>query len=271
MVGQSGFPIDLAGRYSFIKLLGRGRGGVVYQAHDTSLGIDVAIKTLPMKPHNQKSLVRFQKEAKALSRFFHPNLTRVYDLGVTRNGLPYMSMEYVPGTPLSEILAVGPIVDLGEALAIFAQVLKAVDHAHKHGVLHRDLKSANIILEDGQNQGGAPKIRVIDFGVAQLRTLEERSIIETTGKVGSPAYMSPESIRGEIIDARSDIYSLGCLFFECLTGRTPFIADSSLEMARLHAEGIAPRLAEFIPPQPSSMPSHSILVERLQLVIEKCL
>lgn len=239
----SEFPVDLLGRYKLIGYIGSGAMGVVYRAADTSLKIDVAIKTLSARADDRKRLIRFQKEARAIGGLKHPNIVRVLDFGVTRSGDAYMVMEYVEGKALSQFLLEKPAADLELALRIFHQICDGVAHAHRHGVIHRDLKSGNIMLESADSP--KPIARIIDFGIAALRD-PEKSGFQSTGRIlGSPAYMSPESSRGQS-DARSEVYSLGCLLFECLTGSIPFEAESLLEMARCHAESPPPRLKERI-------------------------
>ncbi len=271
---QSDFPQDLALRYRYISLLGRGGMGVVYRVYDNSLGKEVAIKTLPGGEISAKRMMRFQKEAKAIGRLGHPNLVSVYDFGIMKSGQPYMVMELVEGASLTDYLHANDC-DLASIIHIMLQILAAVAHAHKQGVLHRDLKPFNIILEEPQSR--FPTARVIDFGVAQLRNPDERAGFDSTGGVGSPAYMSPESTGGNQVDARADVYSLGCLFFECLTGRVPFESDSVVEIARMHTEANPPKLKDVITPWPIDPASESLtqidkeIWSQLETIISKCL
>lgn len=241
---ESEFPIDLLGRYRLVGKLGAGNMGVVFHAVDSILEKDVAIKTLYRGTADHRRFMRFQKEAKAIGRLEHPNIVRVLDFGITKSGVAYMVMDFVNGKSLNGFMNEEPRAsEIATVLSIFYQICTGLHHAHQNGVIHRDLKSTNIMVELSPEQ---PTVRIIDFGVAQLLTVDERIGFESTGTImGSPAYMSPESSRGEG-DARSDVYSLGCLLFECLTGRIPFVADSNLEVARMHSEQPPPRLEELI-------------------------
>lgn len=241
---NSEFPVELLGRYQLIGPIGKGAMGTVYRALDVSLSKEVAIKTLLTGSSDRKRMMRFQKEAKAIGSLNHPNLVGIMDFGVTNLGTAYMVMEFIDGIPLNAFLSDERASDLSVMLSIFRQVCDAVAHAHRQGIIHRDLKSSNVMLE--HLNAVCPTARVIDFGIAHLCNPDERSGLDTTsGKIqGSPAYMSPESSRGEG-DVRSDIYSLGCLLFECLTGRVPFEADSVMLMMKKHAEEEPPALADF--------------------------
>ncbi len=241
---ESEFPIDLLGRYRLVGKIGSGSMGVVFHAVDTNLEKDVAIKTLYRGTDDRKRFMRFQKEAKAIGRLEHPNIVRVLDFGVTKSGGAYMVMDFVDGKSLNAFMTEEPCAsEISTMLSIFHQICTGIHHAHQNGVIHRDLKATNIMVEMRPEQ---PTVRIIDFGVAQLLTVDERIGFESTGTIlGSPAYMSPESSRGEG-DSRSDVYSLGCVLFECLTGRIPFIADSNLEVARLHSEQPPPRLRDLV-------------------------
>jgi len=262
--GSSDFPVDLVGRYKMIDFIGRGAMGTVFRVHDSVLRKNVAIKTLTAGASDKKRLMRFQKEAKAIGNLKHSNIVRVLDFGITSSGTVYMVMECVNGKSLQEFITDERAADLAVMIGIFHQICKAVAHAHRHGVVHRDLKTTNIMLEDLGTR--CPTVRVIDFGLAHLCAPDERGGFDTTsGKiVGSPAYMSPESTRGEG-DSRSDIYSLGCLLQECLTGEVPFTSDSLLEMTRMHAEDTPPRLSF------SDMSDDVRTWSELQVVIDRCL
>ncbi len=243
---ESEFPVDLLGRYRLIGEIGAGSMGVVFHAVDTSLEKDVAIKTLYRGTGDHRKFMRFQKEAKAIGRLEHPNIVRVLDFGVTKSaGGAYMVMDFVEGKSLNAFMNEESCAsEIATILHIFRQICIGIQHAHQNGVIHRDLKATNIMVEMKPEQ--PPTVRIIDFGVAQLIAVDERVGFESTGTImGSPAYMSPESSRGEG-DARSDIYSLGCVLFECVTGRIPFVADSNLEAARLHSEAPPPRLRDLI-------------------------
>ncbi len=261
---NSEFPVELLGRYQLIGPVGKGAMGTVYRALDISLRKEVAIKTLLTGSSDRKRMMRFQKEAKAIGSLNHPNLVGIMDFGVTKLGAAYMVMEFIDGIPLNAFLSDERASDLSVMLSLFRQVCDAVAHAHRQGIIHRDLKSSNVMLE--HLNAACPTARVIDFGIAHLCNPDERSGLDTTsGKIqGSPAYMSPESSRGEG-DVRSDIYSLGCLLFECLTGRVPFEADSVMLMMKKHAEEEPPALADFA--NVDDVES----IQKLQEVVSRCL
>jgi serine/threonine-protein kinase len=261
---NSEFPVDLVGRYKLIGPVGRGAMGNVYRALDVSLSKEVAIKTLLTGGSDRKRMMRFQKEAKMIGRLKHANLVGVMDFGVTESGVAYMVMEFIDGKPLNAFLSDERAQDLSIMLTIFHQICEAVSHAHRNAVIHRDLKSSNIMLEHLDSP--CPTARVIDFGISQLCAPGERSGFDSTsGRIaGSPAYMSPESTRGAG-DERSDVYSLGCLLFECLTGRLPFEAETALEMARKHATQTSPRLKDIVEGDDIET------FERMQKVVDKCL
>ncbi|MBX3076486.1 protein kinase [Candidatus Obscuribacterales bacterium] len=261
---NSEFPVELLGRYQLIGPIGKGAMGTVYRALDVSLSKEVAIKTLLTGSSDRKRMMRFQKEAKAIGSLNHPNLVGIMDFGVTNLGTAYMVMEFIDGIPLNAFLSDERASDLSVMLSIFQQVCDAVAHAHRHGIIHRDIKSSNVMLEHLDSV--CPTARVIDFGIAHLCNPDERSGLDTTsGKIqGSPAYMSPESSRGEG-DGRSDIYSLGCLLFECLTGRVPFEAESVMLMMKKHAEEKPPELADFA--KVDDVES----TQKLQEVVSRCL
>lgn len=209
------------GHYTILRKIGIGGMGEVYLAHDNKLNRDVAVKTLPLYfAFNNDYLRRFQTEVKATASLNHPNVATVYSVEEV-DGLPFFTMEYVEGEPLSKLFKKGPLgIEL--FLDIFIDLAEAFSHAHRKGVVHRDIKPGNIIIEPDGN----PK--VLDFGLAHLdRKEHERpttgSSITMPGQVlGTPAYMSPEQAEGKPIDRRSDIFSLGIVMYEAITGERPF-------------------------------------------------
>ena len=208
MKDLSGITID---RYKIMNELGRGGMAVVYRAIDTMLDRKVAIKIiLPETPSKEKSLKRFNREAKTLANLSHANIVKVLDYGDYESS-PYLVMEYVSGGTLSSRL--GKPMPYAEAAALLAPVARALHYAHQQKVVHRDIKPSNILINDS----GQPMLS--DFGILKLIDLEESQGITGTGKsVGTPAYMSPEQIRGKEIDGRTDMYALGVVFFELVTG-----------------------------------------------------
>lgn len=223
--------------------LADGGMSTVYKAKDLLLGRDVAIKVLlPGRHFTEESLLRFQREAKTVGVLSHPSIVSVYEMNTYAEGEPYIAMEYVEGETLATHIknantseAKGLPVEM--TIDIMRQCAAALSYAHKHGVIHRDIKSGNIML--ARDEDGAWRAKLVDFGIA--RALEEDAInLTRTGDIfGSPRYMSPEQCRGEKIDARSDIYSLGCVFYECLTGEVPFKGGTVLDTMRMHNDDSA--------------------------------
>ena len=202
--------------YKILEKIGEGGMGVVYKAHDLKLDRDVALKFLP--PHLLKSpqdVARFQQEAKALSTLNHPNIATIHDIEQPE-GQKFLDLEYIPGgtlrTRVSELASSGKQLDLRLVLEYAVQILEGLAHAHKRGIIHRDLKTDNIMVtEDG-------RVKITDFGLAKFwnRPADEKHA------AGTIAYMSPEQVRNEEIDQRSDIFSFGILLFELITGKLPF-------------------------------------------------
>lgn len=236
------FPVDLLGRYSSPVLLGQGGMGLVFVAEDTVLDKSVAIKVLPAELQQDQKLVRFQKEARAAGKLNHPNIVSVLDFGVTKSGEPYMVMDFLNGQTLQDALAgrrQEDRLDLPTLLELIRGVCRGLSHAHEKGVLHRDIKSSNIMLCPVTDNAGVSSLQaqLIDFGIAHMRKEATEEGFESTGQaiVGSPAYMAPEIGRGGKATPRSDVYSLGCVLYQGLTGTVPFQADSSLALIEKHA------------------------------------
>jgi len=224
-------PDSDLGRYRLVRLLGRGGMGEVYLAHDQSLDRDVAIKFIsPDKTADADARRRLMREARAAAALDHPAICTVLETGEMPDGRTYIVMQYVEGEPLSTVLEQKHL-STREALLIGAQIAEALDVAHHHGVVHRDLKPANVML----TPNGHPKL--VDFGIAKVALATSRvaettttSLSTTAGViVGTPAYMSPEQAQHGTIDGRSDLFSLGAVLFECLTGRRAFVGATSIE------------------------------------------
>jgi serine/threonine protein kinase len=213
------------GNYKIENLLGKGGMGVVYKAHQISLNRSVALKILPPTLSSDDSFVkRFQREAHAVARLNHPNIIHIYDIG-QEEGLHFFSMEYVDGQSLDEIVRKRGSLEAGEAIDIISQAALAIEHAHENGILHRDVKPSNIMID------GKGRVKVMDFGLARSST--DISRITQFGTIlGTLIYMSPEQCLGEEIDQRSDIYSLGVALYEMLAGDAPFTASN--EAALIH-------------------------------------
>jgi tRNA A-37 threonylcarbamoyl transferase component Bud32 len=213
----------IGGRYKLVQSLGNGGMGQVFVAENIAIGMRVAVKLLkPELLANPEFRARFQNEAQAVAAIEHPNVARFFDLVV---GDPtFIVMEYVRGETLAEVIKRGRLPPV-RALAIARRLSWGLDAAHAAGVVHRDLKPANVLLAPDAEHGETPKL--IDFGLAKLAAATEETQLTRTGQIiGTPAYMAPEQIKGEKIDGRADVYALGCVLYEMLTGRTPFAGGS---------------------------------------------
>lgn len=218
-------------RYEILDRLGQGGMSVVYKARHLLMDRLVAIKMLHNHMlDNPSSIDRFKLEAQAVSRLNHPNVMTAFDFGILPSGLPYMVMNFVPGESLEDVVDREKRISAQRCVAIMVQVCDALMHAHSMGVLHRDLKPSNIMLSNNEQQ-----VRVIDFGLATFLPsagLQQLKLTQPTQIIGSPLYMSPEQCRGETADERTDIYSLGCLMYECLAGIPPFVGSDWLEVVK---------------------------------------
>lgn len=236
-------------RYELLGLAGQGGMAAVYKARDLKDNKEVAVKVLDRDLANMDSVLeRFQKEVCAASAMAHENLAAVYDSGVTEDGRPYIVMEYMRGQTLTQLLKKKAKLSLNEFAEIFVQVAKGLAHAHRRGVVHRDIKPSNIMLyTDAKGKLG---VKLLDFGIAKsLADIDETSLHLThTGQViGSPFYMSPEQCRALPVDTRSDIYSLGCVMFEAITGGVPFKGETALDTLYKHIHEPAPRVRANVP------------------------
>ncbi len=192
------------------------------------------LQAAALKDH---TIARFEREAKAISRLDHPSVAVVYDFGVTERQRPYMVMEYIEGPSLEDIIRWEGAVPLPRVLDVMVPVCDGMEHAHAAGVIHRDIKPSNIMLKQVTGRPPAPKI--LDFGCAKLTegdSPESKSLTQMGHSFGSPPYMSPEQVRGRALDARSDVYSLGCVIYELVTGRLPHDDDNVVEIMFKHLE-----------------------------------
>jgi len=221
----------IAGRYKISHLVGRGASGTVYAAEQILMRKRFALKLLHAASDSARR--RFQKEAQAASKLDHPNLVRATDFGVLDNGCLFMVMEFVEGQTLHEHLKRVGRLSIKEALNIFIPICFALEYAHEQGVIHRDLKPSNIILETFDN-GVTFVPKVVDFGIAKISEEEGEALTRTGEVFGTPLYMSPEQCAGSKVDQRSDIYSLGCVMYEALTGTPPFCGKTALETMMQH-------------------------------------
>lgn len=230
-------PATVGDRYSIESVLGRGGMGIVYKGKHLLMDRPVAIKMLhPEYLQDELVVKRFQSEAKSLSSLSHPNLVSVFDFGITPNKEPYMVMDFHDGKGLDEILEKYSKIDLSMALKIFCQVCDALTAVHSRNMVHRDIKPGNIVIsEDGL-------VKLVDFGIAKNVDSKALHLTMTGEVVGTPKYMSPEQCMGKTLDARSDIYALGCVMYEVFTGMPPFEADSFYEMVRQHVDDVPSHL-----------------------------
>lgn len=226
----------IAGRYQILSFIGRGGMSVVYKARHKYMERIAAIKMLHAHlVSNDKSLKRFQQEAQAASCLAHPNIMGVHDFGLTAQGQPYLVMDYLQGASLAEVIEKDGPLTAERAINLFIQACDALAHAHQKNVVHRDLKPSNIMLvEDADNPDF---VKIVDFGIAKILPQAERQgqHLTQTGEVfGSPLYMSPEQCLSSDLDARSDVYSLGCVMYETLTGKVPLSGANMLETMYMH-------------------------------------
>lgn len=221
-----------AGRYQIIEELGRGGMGKVFRAKDTKLNEEVALKLIkPEIASSKKTIERFSNELRLARKIRHNNVGSMYEL-LEEEGTSYITMEYVPGEDLKSFIKRSRRLDIGTAITIAKQVCEGLSEAHKTGVIHRDLKPSNIMIDREGN------VRIMDFGIA--RSLKEKGITGAGVMVGTPDYMSLEQAEAKAVDQRSDIYSLGVILYEMVTGRVPFEGDTALSIAMKH-KGEAPK------------------------------
>ncbi len=233
-------------RFDAFEFLGRGAVSAVYGAKDKYLGRVVAVKVFDQGGMDSAELVRFQGEAKIISRLDHPNIVQVFDFGITDAGKPFMVLEYVKGTTLRSLLKTNSPLEHEDALSVFTGVASALAYAHGNGFSHRDLKPENLIIQSDHRDGMVAKI--IDFGLAKYVHAKDAFTTHSgIALIGTPPYMPPDQASGKPFDVRSEIYSFGCVFFEALTGRPPFFADTPLEMISKHCSEAAPNIAGLNP------------------------
>jgi serine/threonine-protein kinase len=225
-------PRRLGGRYELGQVLGRGGMAEVYLAHDTRLGRTVAVKTLRADLARDPSFqARFRREAQSAASLNHPAIVAVYDTGedyIDGVSIPYIVMEYVEGSTLRELLHSGRKLLPERSMEMTIGILQGLEYAHRNGIVHRDIKPANVMLtRNGQ-------VKVMDFGIARAMGDSGMTMTQTAAVIGTAQYLSPEQAKGEQVDARSDLYSTGCLLYELLTVRPPFVGDSPVAVAYQH-------------------------------------
>lgn len=230
----------LANRYKIVDIIGRGGVGIIVSAVDLILNLDVAVKILALD-HTGTSAARLQREATSAGKLSHPGIARIMDFGQTEDGAPYMVMELLQGINLSQFIQERGKINFHTAMPIFYQICDAIDFAHKNNIVHRDLKPSNVMLLE-QPSGGY-LVKLLDFGVAKTQ-LAGQTLTPTGIIIGSPFYISPEQVQGEDVDVRSDIYSMGCLMYETLSGKPPFVGNTPFETASMHMKSPPPVLPD---------------------------
>lgn len=228
-------PSKGSSRYAIQEVLGAGSMGIVYRAKDRVLGRTVAIKTIRKEliskdSEYQAACARFLQEARIFGSLSHPNIVALYDAGETADGLPFLTMEYVPDASLG---ALGRRLTLDQAMWLLAQLANALDYAHARDILHRDIKPSNVLLGEGE------EAKIADFGIAKLLGAE---FTRSQTRFGTPGYMSPEQVLGKTLTRRSDLFSMAVVAFELLSGRKPFPAKTvhAALYQIVHAEPIVP-------------------------------
>lgn len=232
-------------RYKIIRQIGSGGMAIVYLARDIILERDVAIKALKREyVHDTEFTTRFDREAQAATSLNHPNIVSIYDVG-EEDEILYMVMEYVDGMTLKEYIQRYSPIEIEDAIDIMKQIVSAIAHAHDNDIVHRDIKPQNILV----NQYG--EVKVTDFGIAMA--LSATSLTQTNSILGSVHYLSPEQARGGMATKKSDIYSIGILFYELLTGKLPFSGQSPVSIALKHLQNEIPSIRKYQPEIPQSV------------------
>ncbi|MCC6300138.1 MAG: serine/threonine protein kinase [Anaerolineales bacterium] len=220
-------PGQMLGAYRIISQIGQGGMATVYKAYQPSMDRNVAIKVLPRQlAESPEFAARFQQEARIIARLEHPHILPVFDFGES-DGVTYFVMRYLEAGTLKTKMAAGPL-SLNEIDRLFTQLAEALNYAHGHGIVHRDLKPANALIDDSGN------LFLTDFGIAKLLESASPRLTQTDAIMGTPAYISPEQAKAESINQRSDIYSLGIILYEMVTGSVPFVADTPLAVILKH-------------------------------------
>lgn len=254
-----------AERYVIESVLGLGGMSIVYKATHKLMNRTVAIKMLKKKLMEDVLLLeRFRVEAQAASSLNHQNIITIYDFGVTWDNEPYLVMDCLDGESLDDTIEKTGPLSVERSLPIFKQICDGLDAAHKKGIIHRDLKPANVVLL--KNEDGSDLVKLVDFGIAKVMPQEGQQgqrLTQTGELFGSPIYMSPEQCQGKVLDARSDLYGLGCLMYETLVGSPPFIGQSFLETLNMHVNDAAKPMSEAAPT--AKVP------ENLEQIIMQCM
>jgi len=252
-------PAQLRERYTDFEYVGQGGMGRIVSAQDSVLDKRVAIKILPPTIVSKTAVVRFHQEAKAVSKLNHPNVVQVLDFGFASTGEPYLVMEHVKGETLDSLIAAQKALPLRLVINLAIQMCSALQHSHDFGIVHRDLKPGNIMLDENKN------VKVLDFGLAKIidRSKVDWRVTMPGEAMGSPLYMSPEQLRGEEVDARTDIFSLGLVLYKMATGTVPFEGENLMKI-------LTGRFSQAPPVLPPNT-ENPLLGEALSVVIRNAL
>ncbi|MFS0782353.1 Stk1 family PASTA domain-containing Ser/Thr kinase [Bacillus sp. 1P06AnD] len=233
------------GRYRLIEMIGGGGMANVYLAEDMILEREVAVKILRMDFSNDEEFIkRFNREAQSATSLAHPNIVSIYDVG-EEDQIYFIVMEYVRGMTLKQYIQTTAFIPIEKTLMIMEQIAEAISHAHQHGIIHRDIKPQNILIDENGH------VKITDFGIATA--LSATSITQTNAVLGSVHYLSPEQARGGMANKKSDIYSMGIVMFELLTGRLPFSGESAVSIALKHLQSSTPSPRRWNPAIPQSV------------------
>lgn len=256
---ESRIPSDLRGRYVDFQYVGQGGMGQIVGAQDTVLDKRVAIKVLPTMTLSDTAIVRFHQEAKTVSKLNHRNIVQVLDFGFASTGEPFLVMEYVAGETLDSLIEKNKCLPLRNAVTIAIQICSGLQHAHTHKIIHRDLKPSNIMLDENK------VVKILDFGLAKIMDQEniDWRLTRPGQAIGSPLYMSPEQLRGEDVDERTDIYSFGLVLFKMVTGSVPFEGENLMRILMGRLQEAPPAL-----PQDTETP---LLRQAINEIIEDAL
>src|SRR5450432_1446505 len=225
------------GQYELTAVLGKGGMATVYRAHQSSIDRDVAVKVIRSDLADTPDFIkRFEREAKTIASLSHPHIVKVFDYG-QHDDMVYLVMELLKGGNLADVIRATPL-DTFKAMRLLDQIASALDYAHQSGIIHRDLKPQNVLLDNAQNA------ILTDFGIAKIMS-ETTSLTQQGAAMGTPSYMPPEQWQGKALDTRADVYSLGIMLFEMLTGKLPFTADTPYSMMHMHTDEPPPSILVF--------------------------
>lgn len=240
----------IGGTYRVLGFIGQGGMGLVYKVEHLMMAKVMALKVLKSEQVSQDVWKRFRTEAQAIARLDHPNVVRIYDMSQTSDGVPFYTMDFLVGDSLADYLDSYDQLPVAEALPIFRQVCSGLAYAHDHGIVHRDIKPDNIMLIPDSKENAPPVVKIVDFGIAKLTSfdgLAGQGLTRPGEVFGSPLYMSPEQCSGQLLDYRTDMYSVGVTMFQALTGRPPLLGKSAIETIAMHQTAVPPSLADVAP------------------------